>query len=320
MRKVCRYLQIYVAFFSLFLISSYSYAYEYKIAVVISGDLKEYNQAYNGIIHCPDWKGTKVNIHPIYFDSFKSLETYKKLQSLQPDLIFAIGNRATKSLAQSIKDIPIVFCMVFDKEFLSHLRKNGNSNVFGVDSYFAISTQLENLKEILPEDSRVGILYDPNNSHDYIEEATLKAEELNLNLVIKEVLTESDVLSSLESIRTDIDVLLSIPDRTIYSPQSMKAIILFSLRNKIPLVGLSSKNVASGALFSLFCSYSDLGFQAVHLAIEVLNGKKFPDLYIEEPRKQLLAINLRTAEVLDITLSEEIIHLAVMIYGLEDTR
>ncbi|MEW5806703.1 MAG: ABC transporter substrate-binding protein [Acidobacteriota bacterium] len=301
-------------------LGSLAQARDYTIAIAISSDLKEYNQAYSGIIYCPDWKGVNARIHPIYFDPNNKIESSLKLVKLQPDLIFTIGSRATKSVTNLVKDIPIVHCMVFDKQLIEELKENDYPNVFGVDSYFSPSVQLEALKKILPNRMRIGILYDPKNSRNYIEEVFLKAKEFNMSLVIREVSSESNVLPLLESIKKDVDVLLSIPDKTIYTPLTMKSILLFSLRNKIPVVGFSSSNVSSGALFSLLCDYSDLGSQAVKLAISILQGKKFHKGYLEEPRKQLLALNMRTANVIDIKLPDEIIGQAMMIFGVEDSR
>jgi len=320
MRKIVAILLVFPALWLVATFEAFGLTQSYTIVIVISGDQKEYNQAFNGIVHCPDWTGTKISIQPIYFDPAQSLEIGRKLVRIHPDLIFTIGTQATKSVTNIINDIPVIFCMVFDKKIIEDLKGNGNQNVFGIDGFFPAATQLEMLKKILPDKARIGILYHPQNSSEYANEASLKAKELNMDVIIKEVLSESDVLPSLESIKTDIDVLLSIPDKIVYAPQAMKSILLFSLRNKIPLVGLSTSNVSSGALFSLFCDYSDVGCQAAGLALEILKGKKLPKMYMEEPRKKHIAINVRTAEVTEVQLPQEIVDQAAIIYGIEETR
>ncbi len=292
----------------------------YNIAIVVSGDLKEYNQAFNGIVHSSEWEGTKIAIQRFDFDSTQSLEIGRKLMRLHPDLIFTIGTQATAFTTNLIHDIPIIFCMVFDTQVLESLKVDGRQNVFGIDCFFPPKTQLEILQKILPDRTRIGILFDPKNSGQFIQEASLLAKEHGIDLVTKEVVSESDVLPSLESIRANIDVLLGIPDKTIYAPHAMKSILLFTLRNKIPLVGLSSSNVSAGALFSLFCDYSDIGSQAAKMATEVLKGKKLPTLHIEEPRKRHIALNVRTAEITSVRLSDEVVNSASIIYGMGETR
>ncbi len=300
--------------------TGYVYSGTYNVAIVVSGDLKEYNQAFNGIVHSAEWEGTRIALQRFDFDPAQSLEIGRKLMRMHPDLIFTIGTQATTFVTNLVHDIPIIFCMVFDAQVLEGFKGDARQNVFGIDCFFPPKTQLEIVQKILPDKTRIGILFDPKNSANFIQEASLLAEEYGIDLVIKEVVSESEVLPSLESLRTNIDVLLGIPDKTVYAPHAMKSILLFTLRNKIPLVGLSSSNVSAGALFSLFCDYSDIGSQAAKMATEILKGRKLPTLHVEEPRKLHIALNVRTAEITSVRLADDVVNSASIIYGMGETR
>ncbi len=64
---------------------------------------------------------------------------------------------------------------------------------------------------------------------------------------------------ALANLPNAVDVILAIPDTTVYTQQASKALLLFSFRNRIPLIGLTEAWVKAGALYALEWDYEELG-------------------------------------------------------------
>jgi putative ABC transport system substrate-binding protein len=84
-----------------------------------------------------------------------------------------------------------------------------------------------------------------------------------------------------------------------------KPLLLFSFRNSIPLVGLSSSWVKAGALYALEWDYADLGAQAGEMALGILRGARPSAIPTAPPRKTFYTLNLKTAEQMKIQFSDE---------------
>ena len=90
-----------------------------------------------------------------------------------------------------------------------------------------------------------------------------------------------DVLLDIEM----VDALWSVADSTVFSPGSTKFILLHTLRNKIPFIGLSPAFVKAGALMALAADYQEVGTQCGELAVRVLSGYQPSSLPITMPEK-----------------------------------
>ena len=82
---------------------------------------------------------------------------------------------------------------------------------------------------------------------------------------------------------------------------------MFSFRNRIPLIGLSSAWVKAGSLFSLERDYNDVGAQAAELALKIAGGVSPSSLPPQTPRKAGYVLNRRTAEHMKLELPEGMI-------------
>ena len=72
----------------------------------------------------------------------------------------------------------------------------------------------------------------------------------------------------------------------------------------MPVVGFSSGLVRSGALVGLYVKYEDIGKQAAALAISILEGKKRTNGTLHKPSHVSMALNLKVASYLEITIPE----------------
>lgn len=223
--------------------------------------------------------------------------------------ILTVGTAAARLALSVAGEAPVVACMIVDKTELGE-----DVHATGVMLEFPLKTQLEWIRRFVPGSESVGVLYNPDENSDRIKEAQRIAKGLGLRLVPREVHRPQDLPAALESIARDADLLFALTDRTVLSPQTAQAILLFSFRNRMPFSGLSASWVKAGALYSLERDYEDLGGQCAEMLVKVLKGKRPAALPPVTPRKVVYSINLKTAEHLKLRLSPKLVDGAAQLY------
>ena len=124
------------------------------------------------------------------------------------------------------------------------------------------------------------------------------AAKRNLVLVAKQAPTTGDAVAALEQLEIEgVDALWILPDQTVLAPAFIEHMLRFSYRNRIPLLGLSERHAAMGALVSLyFASGEDIGRQAGELVNSVLESEATALIRYTNAREVNLVVNLKTAK------------------------
>jgi putative ABC transport system substrate-binding protein len=106
-----------------------------------------------------------------------------------------------------------------------------------------------------------------------------------------------------------------VPDDTVVTPESFKFLLITAFENNLPFVTVSDIFVEAGALASLSPDYTDVGRQGCQLATDLESGRLRPaEVMVVPPAKVNLAINLKTASKIGLTLPPEIIQSANKVY------
>lgn len=185
----------------------------------------------------------------------------------------------------------------------------------GVSLVIPAADTLDALQRAAPRAKRIGIIYDPSNSQRSVKEMTDAARAAGMQVVARPVRSASEVPRAAEELRGKIDALYAPVDGTVYSPQSAKYVLLFAVRNAIPVAGFSSNLVAAGALLALYPDYTDIGRQAGYIALRVLLGEAPGRIPVAAPRKSLLALNLNVARTLGLTIPSALRDSADKVYS-----
>jgi putative ABC transport system substrate-binding protein len=218
---------------------------------------------------------------------------FARVQRAKPDVMITIGSHATASALANSKSEPIVFSMVLYPE-QSGFAAN-RSRVTGASLDIPPDVQFAFVQRLLPDARRVGVLYHPSETGTVVEAARTVATARGLTLVAKSITEHDDVVDALEALMEEVDVVWSVADGYVFTPQVTSALILASLRRGVPLIGLSTAHVRAGALAALYCDYDEVGEQTAALALRVLQGASPGSLRITTPHRVGLALNLRTA-------------------------
>jgi len=281
-----------------------------KIAVVLSRDVAPYREAVRGFEDVLKQSRHSYKLHEFSSDGVAAARGTlgEKIRAREPDLILTVGSAATQLISEEIRDLPIVFSMVLPSSgsrSLEELRE-ARPNVTGASMEIPVRTQFVKLKEVLPTAKRIGVLYNPDVSGPIIEEAAEIARDLGLELVPLAVTCEKDVLAAISSLARNVDVLWSVADSTVFSEQGLRQILLETLRNRTPFVGLSPSFVKAGALLAFSTDYRDLGRQAGEQSLRILVGEDVSRIPMTDPRQLLLSINMNTAKQIQVHIRDEI--------------
>jgi len=271
-----------------------------SVAVIKSGEIKPYQDALAGFKDVCKVKTTEYNMAD---ETGNSPEIVKKIKDNKPDLILTIGTKAAVLANQEISNIPIIFLMV------SRPKKYGliGKNITGVSLNIPAKVQFKTLKSIIPQLKTIGVIYNPEISGKAVEIAATDARDLDLELFAIEINSEKDVPIALRTMKGSIDAMWMVIDETVVNSQSIPHIILFTIRNKIPFMGLSVRFAQDGALLALQNDYKNMGRQSGKIANQILDGKSVDKIPIASPEKNELVLNLKTAKLIGIDIPADII-------------
>ncbi len=280
-----------------------------EIAILKSADIAPYNRAVAG------FKGaTTARTTFIEYDLRGNLELGRKLarkiRASNAALVLAVGLKAALVAKLEVFDIPIVFCLVLDP-VKYHLTA---PNMTGVLAETPSNRQFSALRAVLPIAKRIGVLYDPEKTGRHVEKARQEAKALGLELVARRVGAEKEVPTTLRAIIPSIEALWLLPDSTVLNEDSLKFILNTALDSSLPVIGYSPHIVRYGALFGLFVRYQDMGHQAGVLARKILDGQIAVPHAPILPERVSMALNLKVANFLGITIPPHVVKSASELY------
>ncbi|MBI4573528.1 MAG: ABC transporter substrate-binding protein [candidate division NC10 bacterium] len=225
------------------------------------------------------------------------------------DLIFADAEEATRAAKAATRTIPIVFTQVGDPMAARIVKEiaHPGGNITGVSSLATelAPKRLEILKAIFPSVRRVWALYyaDEDSSQAAAHKAREVAPLLKLEVVVRPVRTPEELVAHLKGLRPG-DGLLAPPTVTMNIPG---VILDLELGAKWPAVFNTAFWVQSGAVVSYGSNSHADGVQAARLVGKILRGARTQDLPVEGANKIELAINLKTAKSLGVTIPRELL-------------
>ncbi len=285
-----------------------------KIVIIKSRDIAPYNDAAFAFI-----SKTQKNADYLFLFIDKknsSKDLLSQIIKFDPVVITTFGTSATRWAKANCDTIPIVFSVILNPVGLKIIpeKRDKSSRLAGVVLDIPIKTQVIWIKKVLPDAKNIGILYSNENIENYIQRFSdyLKTSCTICFLRTKKVLSIGNIVDNLKVLNQKMDILVGVYDSFIYNQRTIRQILLFTLRNRVPFMGVSPQYVKAGALFSISADFKDQGNQAAELVQMVIDGKKPFDIPLRYPNEIILSINRNTVKRLDIKLSEEVLKNVVL--------
>lgn len=114
---------------------------------------------------------------------------------------------------------------------------------------------------------------------------------------------EPGVSAAMQSLLERSDLVLAIPDPTIFNNQTIAGILSSGYRRRVPLIGFSPAYVKAGALFALYSTPQQVGHAAAEALREALAGRLLPAPHA--PREFAVTVNQNVARSLGLSLDEQ---------------
>jgi ABC-type uncharacterized transport system substrate-binding protein len=258
---------------------------------------------------------TSFHAVQLNLDTAAFVDEIEFVRTLEPDLILAVGSAATQIARENFNDIPIVFSAVkypVISGFVESVEFPGGLTT-GASLDIPVDLQFRYFRQIIPNLSRIGVLY-TSNTAKLIPPARVIAAEMGLELEPLEIKSPRDLPRALDSLAKCSDGLWSVADQNLFDPQSTKYILLNALRRGLPFMGFSRHVVESGALFALDFDYKAIGRQAGRIAAEVLGGADPGRIPVTSPDIIWFHYNEKTARHVQVEVPPDLVAIAKEVY------
>jgi putative ABC transport system substrate-binding protein len=238
----------------------------------------------------------------------------KELVGLQYEVILAHSTPVTAALQLETRTIPIVFVLVGDPVgdgFVAGLpRPGGNITGFMTQEAAIAGKWLELLTEIAPSVKRVAIMFKPETAPDrgsyYLPSFEAAARSRQVAPIVAPVQNDAEIETFITSLgREPGGSLIVMPDSFLLAHRA--AIRTLAARNNVPAVSNNSFFVRNGGLLSYGPDFGDVFRRAALYVDRILRGAKPVDLPVQLPVKFEIALNLKTAKALGLTIPETLL-------------
>ena len=234
----------------------------------------------------------------------------EELLALAPDVILAAATPSVQALRQATRTVPIVFAIVADPVGAciidSLARPGGNTTGFTPFEYGISGKWLELLKEIAPRVTRVAVLRDLTIGLGQLGAIQSVAPSLGVELT-------PIGLGDAGQIERSVAAFARSPNGGLIVTASTSAVIHRELittlasRYKLPAVYYRRYFVTTGGLISYGPDFLDQFRSAAGYVDRILTGEKPADMPVQAPTKYELAINLKTAKALGLTVPDSLL-------------
>jgi putative tryptophan/tyrosine transport system substrate-binding protein len=187
-------------------------------------------------------------------------------------------------------------------------RPGGNFTGMSAVSYQLVAKRLELLKELIPSASVIAYLTNPTNPSQELElkEVQTAARALQIQLHILQAGREDELDSAFADLAKLRAHGLVVATDPFFDSQRTRVVAL-SARHGIATSYTWREYVMDGGLMSYGASLPEMYRQAGIYAGRILKGEKPADLPVAQPTHFHLALNLRTAKALGLTVSQSLL-------------
>ena len=236
----------------------------------------------------------------------------RELVSLPVDVIVVTGTPAARAARQATSTVPIVMLGLGDPVRAglvdSLARPGGNMTGYSEFAPDLIGKRLEVLKECVPALARVAFLWNPDNDSNliFLEELITAVPALGLQLISVPIRNADQFEGAFAAMmRRMPSAAVTTGDPLLRCHTSQ--IVGFAAKNRLPSMYQTKEYVTAGGLMSYGVNLPNMFRRAAFYVHRILQGSKPADLPIEQPTHFELAMNLKTARALGLTIPETLL-------------
>lgn len=226
------------------------------------------------------------------------------------DFLVGIATPAAQALANSSQNsVPVVLSAVSDPLGVGLVKDNKKPgvNVTGVSDQTPVKAQLDLIKKVMPNATRLGIIYSSSSQNvgEAVRDVNKLAPEYGFTAKAATITTTNDLTQVAEQLASEVDMIFVPNDNQIAS--AMPTLVAATNAHKIPVFPVVDTMVEAGGLATVGINQRQLGIDTGHVLADLIEGKKAQDYPIVFTKKVDTYFNSEAAARLGITLPEEIL-------------
>jgi putative tryptophan/tyrosine transport system substrate-binding protein len=235
-----------------------------------------------------------------------------ELVALAPDVILATAGSIVGALQQVSRTVPIVFVTTIDPVgggwVASLARPGGNATGFSASEFSLSGKLLELLKQVAPAVTRVAVIRDPTVPAGAAGFGAIQTIAPSFRVEVTPVGAHAEEIEPAltEFARSSNGGLIVVgPPSSLM--RDLGLIIRLAARHRLPAIYPVRRWVSLGGLMSYGPETADQYRRAAGYVDRILKGEKPAVLPVQAPTKYELAINMKTAEALGLTVPPSIL-------------
>jgi putative tryptophan/tyrosine transport system substrate-binding protein len=240
-------------------------------------------------------------------DPKRLLPLAKELVATKPDVIVAAGVDAITAVREVTTSIPIVMSIgpsnAVERGLIASLSRPGGK----VTGLIALLPELggkrvQLLKEFAPRTRTLAVIFRPTGDDGELKHAEAAGQALGLTIRRVPPNAASDLDGAIPSLtKTSVDALYVQANATVLDPLRSR-IARFAISEGLPTIGALPRHAEAGFLLSYGPSTVAWTRRSAYFVDRILRGSLPEELPVEQPTTFELAVNLKTAKALRLTI------------------
>jgi len=243
-------------------------------------------------------------------DPTRLAEPAAELVRRKVDVLFPVGPASVRAAFAATRSIPIV-AHDLDNDPVdagyaqSYRRPGGNVTGVFIDSPELAGKWVELLNSIVHSLSRVVVLWDPTSGPVRLNAVRDAAAKFAVNLQVVEVRAPADINKAKSAFGGRAQAMIIVPSPVMWALS--KSLAQIAKRHRLPAISMLAPFVEAGGLLVYGPDMPATSKQCGELVAKIFSGARTGDLPIERPAKFFLAVNLKTAHYLGLTVPDTVL-------------
>jgi putative ABC transport system substrate-binding protein len=243
-------------------------------------------------------------------DPSRFAEAAADLVDLKVDVIMAASAPSLHAAYAATRTIPIV-ANDFTTDPIaagyiqSYARPGGNVTGVFLDAPDFSGKWFELLKEVIPDLSRVAVLWDPGAGSTHLQAVRGVAASLDMTLQVLEVRKPEDIEPAFARLRGRPQAVIILPSPMTYGQSERLAKL--ALKHRLPATSMAPAFAYAGGALTYGPELNSTWERNAIVVSTILDGNNPADLPVQRPTKIQLVVNLRSARALGITIPQSIL-------------
>ncbi|TAN67867.1 MAG: hypothetical protein EPN17_10170 [Methylobacter sp.] len=214
------------------------------------------------------------------------VELKKRIQQENPALIYCIGTKAYSLAHNAAPTKKLLFSAAINWQ-----RLDIGQGTYGVANELSSAQEISLLHYFFPTLKTIGLLYNDNFSHEYVETIKKDALALGLNIINQPINDPQEIGDALNDLLPKIDMFWIISDPIVLNgKESVQKILQAAQQQKKPVYAYSDVYIDQGAVLAISADIATIGRQSANLAM-AMDTNKIPSGTVQSPAGSTITLN-----------------------------